>query len=180
MGFHCTSDILWQPILSLWVVTVQDGGRSAINDILQFHQECVAVSINTCPWSNPVQVGILTSPHPYCMPWCMSLVKGDSSWEKVWERKWDPTHKTETLFLYNSIKTATHSFISLDHCDVPRRPSVGACFLLPDHDKLSLHQTICNFILLKVMTFLLTEPITFIASHYLQNLLTFYQLFSYD
>ncbi len=38
------------------------------------HKECVAVSISICPWSNPVQVDILTSPHPYCMPWCMSLV----------------------------------------------------------------------------------------------------------
>ena len=26
------------------------------------------------------------------------------------ERKWDPTHETETFFLYNAIKTATHSF----------------------------------------------------------------------
>ena len=57
-------------------------------------KECVAVSINICPWSNPFQVYILASQHPY----------------------WDPTHETETLFLYYSIKTATHSFSFLSAC----------------------------------------------------------------
>ncbi len=45
-------------------------------------KECVAVSINICPWSNPVQVDILSSPHPYCTPWCMSSVNSVQQWKE--------------------------------------------------------------------------------------------------
>ncbi len=47
------------------------------------NKECVAVSIKIFPWSNPVQVHILTSPHPYC---------------NVWICSWANIHRTRTTF----------------------------------------------------------------------------------
>ncbi len=70
-----------------------------------FGQECVAVSINICPWQDPMQFGTKVPGTPCGTPGC----RRDVSYVQQ-NQTFPPTHETAPLFLYKHVILATHSF----------------------------------------------------------------------
>ena len=88
-GYSMTLNIRWQCFLcdiqsrhNYWhqraVLKESDGWLSLFKPHqplnIKASKEYVAVSVDICPWLNPVQVDILTSLPPCCMPWCLCKV----------------------------------------------------------------------------------------------------------
>ncbi len=80
-------------------------------------KECVAVSINICPWQDPMQFGIKVPGTPCTTPgcrWDVSYVQ-QSRTTRTWQ-KYQSDYKNRSAQAWCPIViTATHSYIRLGH-----------------------------------------------------------------